>query len=286
MSVAAAVLLFREGLEAALIVAIVLGYLRKLGQSERKGSVLAGVGLAVALTLGFSIALQLLGAAFDYPAKGIYEGVTSLAAVVMLTGMVFWMTRQARHIKGSLERGVDAALAGGGSLALFSLVFFSVAREGLETGLFLSAAAFASSGAEIVVGGLVGLAAAIGAAWLMYHVGVRLDLRTFFRVTSILLIIFGAAILRYAVHEFEEVNLLPPLVERVWSTGHYLPDGTGLGAILSALVGYTSKPSLMQLLAYVGYLVGVGAAAAYLSRPVPVETAQAQTARGQLARAR
>ena len=98
MSVAAAVLLFREGLEAALIVAIVLGYLRKLGQSERKGSVLAGVGLAVALTLGFSLALQLVGAAFDYPAKGIYEGITSLVAVAMLTYMVFWMTRQARTI--------------------------------------------------------------------------------------------------------------------------------------------------------------------------------------------
>jgi high-affinity iron transporter len=279
VSVAAAVMIFREGLEAALIVAIILGYLRKLGQPGRGASVWAGVGLAVALTLGFSVALQLLGGAFDYPAKGIYEGVTGLLAVVMLTGMIFWMTRQARHMKGSLERGVDAALAGGGTVALFSLAFFSVAREGLETGLFLSAAAFASSGAEIVVGGLVGLAGAIGAAWLMYHVGVRLNLRTFFRVTSILLIVFGAAILRYAVHEFEEVNLLPPLIDRVWSTGRLLPDGTGLGAILAALVGYTSKPSLMQLLAYVGYLLGVGAAATYLSRPVKADEARARVQR-------
>ncbi len=267
MNVAAAVLIFREGLEAALIVAILLGYLRKIGQGRQARGVWLGVGLAVALTLGFSLALQAVGASFDYPAKGIYEGVTSLLAVAMLTGMVFWMTRQARRMKGELERGVDAALVGGSSLALCSLAFFSVAREGLETGLFLSAAAFASSGAATVTGGLVGLAAAIVSGWLVYRAGVRLNLRRFFRATSILLIIFGAAILRYAVHEFEEVGLLPALVERVWNTGGVLPDGEGLGVILAALVGYTSKPSLLELLAYGGYLVGVGAAAVALSRP-------------------
>ncbi|HET8630944.1 MAG TPA: FTR1 family protein [Thermomicrobiales bacterium] len=278
MSIAAAVLIFREGLEAALIVAILLGYLRKLGQGRRGVGVWAGVGLAVALTLGFAVTLQLVGAAFDYPAKGIYEGVTSLAAVAMLTGMIFWMTRQARRMKGSLERGVDAALAGGGTLALFGLAFLTVAREGLETGLFLSAATFASSGVDIVAGGLVGLAAAVAAAWLMYHVGVRLDLRTFFRVTSVLLVVFGAAILRYAVHEFEEVNLLPPLIERVWNTGGMLPDKTGVGAVLSALVGYTAKPSLLQLIAYGGYLLGVGAVALRLSRPRPVAATTAASA--------
>lgn len=267
MSIAAAVLIFREGLEAALIVAILLGYLRKVGQGARARGVWLGVGLAVTLTLGFSVTLQLIGASFDYPAKGIYEGITSLLAVVMLTGMIFWMTRQARHMKGSLERGVDAALVGGGAAALFSLSFFTVAREGLETGLFLSAAAFASSGAEIMVGGLVGLLAAIVAAWLIYRAGVRLNLRVFFKFTSIVLIVFGAAILRYAVHEFEEVGLLPELVDRVWNTGRILPDGDGIGAILSALIGYTSKPSLMQLLAYVGYLVGVGLAARAIARP-------------------
>jgi high-affinity iron transporter len=272
VSIPAAVLIFREGLEAALIVAILLGYLRKLGQSRRAAGVWAGVGLAVALTLGFALTLQAIGASFDYPAKGIYEGVTSLVAVIMLTGMIFWMTRQARHMKGSLERSVDAALAGGGTAALFALAFFSVAREGVETGLFLSAAAFASSERAIVLGGIAGLLAAIVAAWLMYRVGVRLNLRRFFTVTSVLLLVFGAAILRYAVHEFEEVRLLPPLIEQVWNTGHLLPDGTGLGAVLSALVGYTSKPSLLQLLAYVGYLVGIGSAAWYRSRPMPAAT--------------
>jgi len=270
VSIPAAVLIFREGLEAALIIAILLGYLRKLGQSRRATGVWAGVGLAVALTLGFALTLQVIGASFDYPAKGIYEGVTSLVAVVMLTGMIFWMTRQARHMKGSLERGVDAALAGGGTVALFSLAFFAVAREGLETGLFLSAAAFASSERAIAVGGAVGLLAAILIAWLMYRVGVRLNLRLFFKITSVLLLVFGAAILRYAVHEFEEVSLLPPLIEHVWNTGHILPDSTGLGAVLAALVGYTSKPSLLQLLAYVGFLVGIGAAAWYRARPAPM----------------
>lgn len=270
MSVAAAVLMFREGLEAALIVAIILGYLRKLERGAEGRGVWAGVGLASLLTFGFAVGLQVVGAQFDYPAKGIYEGVTGLLAVAMLTGMVFWMSRQARQMKSSLERGVDAALAGGGGIALFSLAFFSVAREGLETGLFLSAAAFASSGTEILAGGIVGLTVAVVTGVLIYRVGLRLNLRTFFRVTSVLLIVFGAAILRYSIHEFEEVGLVSPLVDRVWNTGQYLPDGTGIGAILSALVGYTSKPSLLQLLAYLGYLLGVGAAAGYLSRPATV----------------
>lgn len=270
MNVAAAVLMFREGLEAALIVAIILGYLRKLGRGAEGRGVWAGVAVASLLTFGFAVGLQVVGAQFDDPIKGIYEGVTGLLAVAVLTGMVFWMSRQARHMKSSLERGVDAALAGGGRVALFSLAFFTVAREGLEAGLFLSAAAFASSRVAMLSGGVVGLAMAVVTGILMYRVGVRLNLRTFFRVTSVLLIIFGAGILRYAVDEFEDVGLAPPLVDPVWNTGQFLPDDAGIGGILSTLVGYTSEPSLLQLLAYFGYLLGVGAAAVYLSRPAPV----------------
>lgn len=269
MSVAAAVLMFREGLEASLIVAIILGYLRKLGRASAGRSVWAGVALASILTLGFAVGLQLVGAAFDDPIKAIYEGVTSLLAVAVLTGMIFWMSRQARQMKSSLERDVDAALAGGGGVALFSLAFATVAREGVEAGLFLSAAAFASSGLAILVGGVVGLAMSIVLGILMYRLGVRLNLRTFFRVTGVLLIIFGAAILRYAADEFADVGLLSPLVESVWNTGQFLPDGTGIGAVLSVLVGYTAEPSLLELLAYFGYLLVVGGAAAFLSRPVP-----------------
>ncbi len=258
MSFGAAVLTFREGLEAALILAIMLGYLRKVGRAGLKWSVWLGALLAVGSAVGFTVVLQIVGAQFDYPAKGIYEGLTSLLAVVMLTYMIFWMAKQARYIKGSLEHSMKETLVQGAGWGLFGLAFMTVAREGVETALFLSASAFQSSGWDTLVGGLAGVAVSLILAWVVYVAGVRLQMRTFFRITSLLLVIFAAAILRYAVHEFEEVAWIPPLIEHVWNTGGWLSTGSGLGAVLQALVGYTSQPSLSELLAYLGYLLVVG----------------------------
>jgi high-affinity iron transporter len=265
MNLGAAVLTFREGLEAALIIAIILGYLRKIDRPDRRTAVWFGAATAFVLTAGFVILLQIIGAEFTYPAKGIYEGVTGLLAVAMVTYMTFWMTRQSRSIKRHLESGVEASLAAGWA-SLFALVFLAVIREGIETGLFLSAATFASSGQATLFGGLAGLALAAVAATAMYTFGVRLNLSRYFQIAGLLLVVFGAAILRYAVHEFEEVGLLPPLIDRVWYTGAVLPEGTGFGAILQALIGYTSKPSLMQVLAYSGYYLVVGTALYLVSR--------------------
>lgn len=260
MNVGAAVLTFREGLEAALIVAIMLTYLRKIGRPDAGRYVWVGAGTAVALTIGFVGLLQIIGAEFEYPEKGVFEGVTGVLAVAMVTYMTFWMSRQGRQMKGHLESGVRASLAEGGRWGLFTLVFLAVIREGIETGLFLSAATFASSGTETLVGGIVGLVIAIGVAVAMYAGGVRLNLGRFFQIAGLLLVVFGAAMLRYSVHEFEEVGLIPPMIERVWYTGRELPEGTGLGAVLQGLVGYTSKPSLSQLIAFVGYYLIVGLA--------------------------
>jgi high-affinity iron transporter len=258
MSVGAAVLIFREGLEAALILAIMLGYLRKIGRLEARPAVWAGALSAAGLAIVFTLALQMLGAQFDYPAKGIYEGVTSLLAVAMLTFMIYWMARQARYIKGSLEHSMRESLYRGASWGLFGVAFLTVAREGVETALFLSASAFQTSGAATLIGGLTGLALALVAAWAVYVAGVRLNIKTFFRVTSVLLLVFGAAIFRYAIHEFEEVGWLPPIIEHVWNTGPWLPVGSTAGAILQALIGYTSTPSLLQVIGYFGYLAVTG----------------------------
>jgi high-affinity iron transporter len=260
MNAGAAVLTFREGLEAALIVAIMLTYLRKVGRPDAGRYVWIGAGSAVALTIGFVGLLQIIGAEFEYPEKGVFEGVTGILAVAMVTYMTFWMSRQGRQMKGHLESGVRASLAEGGRWGLFSLVFLAVIREGIETGLFLSAATFASSGTQTLVGGIVGLVIAIAVAVAIYAGGVRLNLGRFFQIAGILLVVFGAAMLRYSVHEFEEVGLIPPMIERIWYTGRELPEGTGIGAVLQALVGYTSKPSLSQLLAFVSYYLIVGIA--------------------------
>ncbi len=258
MSFGAAVLTFREGLEAALIVAIMLGYLRKVGRIDLRLSIWAGALSAGLLAVGFTLTLQFVGAQFDYPAKGIYEGVTSLIAVGMLTYMIFWMARMARYIKGSLEHSMKESLVQSAGWGMFGLAFMTVAREGVETALFLSASAFQTSGTATLFGGIAGLLVALGVAWAVYVAGVRLQMRTFFKFTSILLVIFAAAILRYAVHEFEEVGWLPPLVEHVWNTGGLIPTSSPLGSVLQALIGYTSQPSLMQVFAYFGYLFVVG----------------------------
>ncbi len=260
MNPGAAVLTFREGLEAALIVAILLGYLRRMGYASARKYVWLGVGTASALTVGFVLLLQAVGATFDYPAKGIYEGVTSLLAVGMVTYMTFWMARQGRRMKSELEEGARASLAEGAVWGLFTLAFITVIREGVETALFLSASAFASSGSAILVGGVLGLLIAVGVASAIYLGGVRLHLGTFFRVAGVLLVVFGAAILRYGVHEFEEVGLLPPIIEHVWDTGAVVSDSSGPGAVLRAIVGYTSEPSLLQLICYFGYYLVVGLA--------------------------
>lgn len=270
MNPAAAVLVFREGLEAALILAILLGYLRRLGHLELRRYVWSGVGAACALTILFVLVLQAVGAEFESPAKEIYEGVTALIAVAMVTYMTFWMASQGRKMKGELEEGIRHSLAKGAAWGVFVLAFMTVMREGVETGLFLSAAAFASSGMAILVGGVVGLLLALAVAVAIYAAGIRLDLRVFFKVAGVLLVVFGAAMLRGGVHEFEEVGLISPIVEHVWDTGGVLSDESGVGGILHALVGYTASPSVTQIIAFVGYYVVVGMALIRPWRKQPV----------------
>ena len=257
MNLGASVLLFREGLEGALIIAIMLGYLRKVGRLDRQASIWVGVLLAAAGATGFTLLLQFIGAQFEDPAQAIYEGVTSLLAVVMLTFMIVWMSRQARYIKGSLEQSMRSSFATGATWGLFGLAFLTVAREGVETALFLSATAFESSGRATILGAILGLSVAIVVALAVYVAGIRLNMRTFFKVTTILLVIFGAAIFRYAVHEFQDANLLPMIIPQVWNTSTWLPADSTLGSILQTLLGYTSNPSLSEVLAYVGFLVAV-----------------------------
>lgn len=260
MNFGAAVLTFREGLEAALIVAILLGYLRKMERLDVRGFVWSGAAIGIALTTVFVVVLQLIGAEFEDPVEAIYAGTTSLLAVGVVTYMTFWMSRNGRRMKGELEAGVRSSLARGSAWGLLTLAFLAVIREGVETALFLSAAAFTTSELATLTGGLLGLAAAVAAAIAIYRGGIHLDLGMFFRVAGVLLVVFGAAILRYGVSEFEDVGLLPPLVEPLWNTGGLLSDSNGVGAVLQPLVGYTATPSLMQLLAFGGYYLVVGLA--------------------------
>ncbi len=257
---AASLITFREGLEAALIVGIVLGYLRKIGLSDRRGYVWGGVITAVIASLGVALGLQLIGAQFTGRGEEIFEGTAMFLATGVLTYMIFWMRYQGRFLKAALERDVQLAVSAGQNWVLASLAFIAVFREGVETVLFLSAAAFVTAAGETLWGGLLGLAAAIVVGWFVFATAVRLDVRRFFDVTSIVLLLFAAGLLAHGVHEFQEAGLLPVVIEPVWDTNHILHEKSTLGSILKALFGYNGDPSLLEVVAYGGYWVVVATA--------------------------
>jgi high-affinity iron transporter len=256
--VASLLIALREGLEAALIVGIVLGILRKLGHTGRSRSVWAGVLVAVAVSFVIGLALNALGVALEGRGEAIFEGVAMLLAAGVLTWMIFWMQRQGRRVQTELESDVRQAVAAGSAWALFGLAFVAVVREGIETALFLTAAAFSATPAQTLIGGALGLAVAVALGWLMFAAGRRLNVRAFFGVTGVLLILFAAGLLAQGVHELEEAALLPPLVEHVWDVNPLLDEGGAVGTFLRALFGYNGDPSLLEVMAYSGYLVVVG----------------------------
>ena len=255
--VASALITLREGLEAALIVGIVLSVLRRLGRLDRSRPVWAGVLAAVGVSVVIGLALNALGVAFEGRGEEIFEGVAMLLAAGVLTWMIFWMQRQGRQIQAELESDVRQAVNTGSGWALFSLAFVAVVREGIETVLFLTAAAFSATPAQTLVGGALGLAGAVVLGWLMFAAGKRLDVRPFFRVTGVLLTLFAAGLVAHGVHELQEAALLPTLVEHVWDVNHILNENGVVGSLLKALLGYNGNPSLIEVCSYVLYFAAV-----------------------------
>jgi high-affinity iron transporter len=251
--ISALLLTLREGTEMALIVGIVLAYLSQVRATAARRWAWAGVGAAVAVSLLFLGTLIGLDKEFEGKTEQIFEGTTMLLATGFLTWMILWMARNSRALKGELQRGIAAALdRGGAAWGIFLLVFFAVVREGVELALLL----FAAPGEGKLLGSLIGLAGAIGIGVLIYAFGRRIDLRTFFRVTTVLLVLFAAGLFSHAAHELVEAGLLEPLEGPIlWSTKSFLPEDEGLGSILRALFGYADTPHLIEVVTYVGYFV-------------------------------
>jgi high-affinity iron transporter len=180
------------------------------------------------------------------------------------------MARQGRSIQADLERDVRQASFSGSRWALFSLAFVAVLREGIELALFLTAAAMTASASATLVGGIIGLAAAGVAGGLLFLTTKQLDVRTFFRVTSVLLIIFAAGLFAHGVHEFNEAGLVPAIIDHVWDINPVLDENSTGGQLLKALFGYNGNPSLTEVLAYVGYWL-VLALVLWRKREVPTQ---------------
>jgi high-affinity iron transporter len=258
--IAALLITLREGLEAALIVGIVLGVLRKLRRRDRSPVVWAGVGAAVVASVVAGLVLNALGVAFEGRGEEVFEGVAMLLAAGVLTWMIFWMQRQGSQVQAELEADVRRAVTVGSAWGLFGLAFVAVLREGIETVLFLTAAAFSATPAQTLAGGAIGLAIAVVLGWLMFAAGKRLAVGAFFRVTSALLILFAAGLLAHGVHELQEAALLPTVVEHVWDINPVLNENGPVGVFLKALFGYNGNPSLLEVLSYVGYFIVIAAA--------------------------
>jgi high-affinity iron transporter len=253
-------LAFREGLEAALIIGIVLGVLKRMRQTDRAPAVWLGTAAALAVSGIAGVGLYALGIALEGQAEQIFEGAAMLLAAGILTWMVFWMQRQGKAVREHLERGVRQAAnqaTRGQAWALFSLAFLAVVREGIELALFLTAASFSTTAAATLTGTLIGLVAAALGGWLLFASTARLDVGRFFQITSLLLILFAAGLVAHGVHELNEVGWVPEVVEHVWDLNPVLDEDSALGATLKALVGYNGNPSLTEVIAYLGYWVVV-----------------------------
>ncbi len=251
--ISALLLTLREGTEMALVVGIVLAYLSQIGARAAQRWVWLGAAAAAGVSLAFLGILNALDKEFAGSTEMLFEGATMLLAAGFLTWMILWMSRNSRSLKGELQRGVTAALErGGAAWGLFLLVFFAVVREGVELALLL----FAAPGQGKLLGGVLGTAGAVGIGVLIYAFGRRVDLRTFFKITTILLVVFAAGLVSHAAHEFAEAGLLSAVEGPVlWSTRAVLPEGDGLGAVLRSLFGYADSPHVIEVVTYIAYFV-------------------------------
>ena len=245
---------FREGLEAALIIGIMLAYLVRSGNRQMSTRVWLGTLLAVAVSLVAGVVIYLSAGELEGRAEQIFEGLAMLTAAGVLTWMIYWMRQQAVNIKGHLHTQIDSALGSGSAAGLVVLAFVAVAREGIETVLFLFAATRTTeSGGLSALGGFIGLALAMVIGYSIYKGTSRLNLRAFFNVTSLLLVLFAAGLLAHGVHEFHEAGIIPPVVEHVWDINYVLPEKSTFGKFLTAIFGYNANPSLVEVVAYFSY---------------------------------
>ena len=262
----------REGLEASLVVGILVAYLVKSGNGHRLRPLWGGIAAAITLSLGFGALLQFTSAELSFKAQEAFGGFASLLAVAFVTWMVFWMRRTARFLKTELHGRLDAALTLG-PLALALTAFVAVGREGLETALFLwSAVQSTNETATPITGAVLGLATAVVLGYLLYKRAVTLNLKTFFTWTGAGLVVVAAGVLSYGVHDLQEAGILPGLNTLAFDVSTTIPPSSWYGTLLKGIFNFSPKTSVLEAVAWVAYVVPV----LYLFfRPAPAPAAPA-----------
>lgn len=245
----------REGLEAALVVGILVAYLVRSDRRDSLKAVWIGVALAVAASLSVGAALTFTSRSLSFKAQETFGGVMSIIAVAFVTWMVFWMRTQSRHLKADLQGKVAVALEHG-TVALAVMAFLAVAREGLETALFLwPALKSAGSGIGPGAGAVTGLVSATVLGYLLYRRAVHLDLAKFFRITGAALIVIAAGVLAYGVHDLQEASILPGLNSVAFDISRQIPPSSWYGSLLKGIFNLSPNPSWLELSAWFAYLI-------------------------------
>ncbi|MBL8062118.1 MAG: FTR1 family protein [Anaerolineales bacterium] len=275
----------REGLEAALIIGIVLGALQKIRRTDLAPALWFGVLAAVGVSFLTAVALTLFGLSLEGGAEQIYEGITMLLAAGVLTWMIFWMSTQAKNLKSELENGVNKAAMTTGRRAIFGLAFIAVVREGVELALFITAAFFTGSSENLAANALLtlvavvlGLGTSVLLGWSLLAATARLNLKRFFQISGYLLILFAAGLVAHGIHEFNEVGWIPSVIEHVWDMNMVIDENSFGGELLKTLFGYNGNPSLTEIIGYFAYLV---TAVFFFTRSVVRPTLKAQAAPAQ-----
>lgn len=244
----------REGLEAALVVSILVAYLVRTGRGHAVRWVWAGVGVAVALSVAVGALLEFTSASLSFTAAELFGGVMSIIAVVFVTWMIFWMKSASRGIARELRGQMDRALeAGVGALVLMS--FIAVAREGLETAVFFFAAARAAgSTVAPLLGFSLGLGTSVVLGWLIYRSAITINLASFFRWTGLLLIFVAAGVLSYGIHDLQEAGVLPGLNTLAFDVSETIPPTSWYGTLLKGIFNFSPRTSVLEALAWVCYV--------------------------------
>ncbi|MEU8927904.1 iron uptake transporter permease EfeU [Kitasatospora sp. NPDC048545] len=245
----------REGLEASLVVCILIAYLVKTDRKDKLPPVWFGVGAAVVLSMAFGAVLQFGSSQLTFEAQEALGGSLSIISVGLVTWMVFWMRRTARHLKTELHGKLDAALAMG-TTALVVTSFLAVGREGLETALFIwSAVQATDDGWNPLVGAALGLLTSVVLGWLFYRGALKINLAKFFTWTGAMLVVVAAGVLAYGVHDLQEAGWLPGLHSTAFDISSTIPKDSWYGTLLKGVFNFQPDPTVLQLVVWLLYLV-------------------------------
>ena len=245
----------REGLEATLVVVILVAYLVKSDRRNLLSRIWGGVAIAVGVSLAFGALLTFGPRGLSFEAQEAIGGTLSIVAVGFVTWMVMWMARSARSLSGDLKGRVDRAAAAGGAASLVLVAMLAVGREGLETALFLWAATqAANSTTGPLVGAALGLGTAVVLGYLFYKGAVRINLSKFFTWTGAILILVAAGVLGYGIHDLQEAGILPGLNSLAFDVSHVIQPGSWIGTILKGTLNFSPATTWLQAVAWVAYV--------------------------------